>query len=102
MIIRNSQNAFGIDRRLFAPKLLAKKYGNALVDVVNQDPNSTIMEINPRNRQFKRTIKLRKFVEYQSEFDKKARKAEEAANAEGGKAEETKRLRSQSSRNSKE
>ena len=50
VIIRNCQNAFNINRNLFAPKLLAKNYGNAMVDVVNQDPESTIMEMNSKNR----------------------------------------------------
>lgn len=43
-IVRNFQRAFNIDRNLFEPELLAKNYGDAVVDVVNQDPNATVME----------------------------------------------------------
>ena len=87
VIIRNAQKAFGINRKLFNPLLLAEKYGDAEVDVVNQDPESTIMELNEKNRQFKRKIKLSKFVEYQMEFEKRARKAKLEGDIEVEKSE---------------
>ena len=34
-IIRNFQDALGINKDLFSPELLAKNHGNAVVDVVN-------------------------------------------------------------------
>ena len=48
-ILRNVPSAFEIKKELFEPGLLAKNYGNNIVDVVNQDPNSTLMEISRRN-----------------------------------------------------
>ena len=92
VIIRNCQNAFDIKKNLFAPKLLAKSHGDAMVDVVNQDPESTIMEMNARNRQYKRQIKLKDFVEYQSKFEKRAKRVENEA---AEKAEKTKDKNSQ-------
>ena len=64
-ILRNFQRVLGINRELFAPELLQKNYGNALVDVVNQDPNASFMEQNHKTKQIKRQIKLKDFVEYQ-------------------------------------
>jgi hypothetical protein len=53
-VLRSFDWAMGIDKDLFDPLLLAKHYGDAIVDVVNQDPNATVMKIGPRySRQLK-------------------------------------------------
>lgn len=39
----------GINNRLFDPTVLSKDYGEAQVDVVNQDPETLVMEFGPRS-----------------------------------------------------
>ena len=50
------------------------------------------MEMNSRNRQYKRQIKLKDFVEYQSKFEKRAKSAKKEA---AEKAEKVKEKESQ-------
>ena len=64
VVVRNFQKAIGMDHQSFAPEVLAKNYGSTKVDVVNQDPNSIVMEQNWKARQVKRQIKLKEFVDY--------------------------------------
>lgn len=43
--MRNFQLAVGMDPALFDPHLLSDRYGDAVVDVVNQDPEATVMAL---------------------------------------------------------
>jgi hypothetical protein len=44
VVLRNFEIVMGINSALFNPSELSKKYGDTLVDVVTQDPTTTLMK----------------------------------------------------------
>lgn len=68
--IRNFQLAVGIEQDLFNPILLKKRFGDSVVDIVNQNPTCHMMTLKSKELlQYKQQKKLSEFVEYQMKYD---------------------------------